>query len=143
MTAGVDFPGPDAETFRPRPVLLGLLIIAALALLGWAFYAAGPMDAVVAVVIAIILTTVAAVGWRRRLTVGPRGLLIGGIGGLRIVPWSEVVGLHLATSSRLGLTSTTIEIDLIDDDLLIFGRTDLGVDVADALVSLQHWWRAR
>lgn len=116
-------------------------MVAALAVLGWAVVAAGPLDRVVAVVIAIVLVAVAVLGWRRRLTVGPRGLLIGGISGVRIVPWSEVVGLHSATSSRLGLTSTTMEIDLVDDGLLVFGKTDLGVDVADALVALQNWWR--
>lgn len=141
MRAGSDFPGPDARTFRPRPAVLGILLVAALAVLGWAVVAAGPLDRVVAVVIAIVLVAVAVLGWRRRLTVGPRGLLIGGISGVRIVPWSEVVGLHSATSSRLGLTSTTMEIDLVDDGLLVFGKTDLGVDVADALVALQNWWR--
>ena len=52
-----------------------------------------------------------------------------------------MTGLHAATSRRLGLTSTTIEIDLVDDDLLVFGRTDLGVDTADALAALQNWRR--
>jgi len=141
MTTGSDFPGVGARTFRPRPALLGLLLAVACAVLGWAILAAGPLDRVVAVGTALALLTVAVIGWRRRLTVGPRGLLVGGISGARIVPWSDVTGLHAATSRRLGLTSTTIEIDLVDDDLLVFGRTDLGVDIADALAALQNWWR--
>jgi hypothetical protein len=123
--------------------LLGLVVAAAVAVLAWAIFAAGPLDRVVAVGTALALLTVAVLGWRRRLTVGPRGLLVGGVSGARIVPWSQVTDLHAATSRRLGVTSTTIEIDLVDDDLLVFGRTDLGVDVVDALAALQNWWRAR
>ena len=143
MTAGSDFPGVGARTFRPQPALLLLLVVAALAVLGWAIFSAGALDRVVAIGTALALVVVAVIGWRRRLTVGPRGLLVGGLGGARIVPWSDVVGLHAATSRRLGLTSTTIEIDLVDEDLLVFGRTDLGVDVAVALAALQNWWRTR
>jgi hypothetical protein len=123
--------------------LLGLLLAAALAAFAWAIFAAGPLDRVVAIGSALALSTVAVIGWRRRLTVGPRGLLVGGISGARIVPWSEVTDLHAATSKRLGLNSTTIEIDLVDEDLLVFGRTDLGVEVTDALTALQDWWPTR
>jgi hypothetical protein len=143
MTAGSDFPGAGARTFRPQPALLVVLVVAALAVLGWAIWSAGALDRVVAIGTALALVVVAVIGWRRRLTVGPRGLLVGSLSGARIVPWSDVVGLHAATSRRLGLTSTTIEIDLVDEDLLVFGRTDLGVDVAVALAALQNWWRTR
>ena len=81
MTTGSDFPGVGARTFRPRPALLGLLLAVACAVLGWAILAAGPLDRVVAVGTALALLTVAVIGWRRRLTVGPRGLLVGGISG--------------------------------------------------------------
>src|SRR4051794_26298702 len=115
MTVGSDFPGVGARTFRPRPALLVLLIVGALGVLGWAILAAAPLDRVVAIGTALALSMVALIGWRRRLTVGPRGLLVAGISGNRIVPWSDVTGLHAATSKRLGLTSVTIEIDLVDE----------------------------
>jgi hypothetical protein len=53
------------------------------------------------------------------------------------VPWSQVRGLDAARSQRLGIASTTIEIDLVDDDLLVFGRIDLGADPVDVLAELR------
>jgi hypothetical protein len=119
--------------------MLGVVLVGANAVAAWAVLGAQALDRVVAAVVAIVLATVVVVGWRRRLTVGPRGLVVSGISGSRIVPWSEVTGLHTATSSRLGITSTTLEIDLVDDDLLVFGRTDLGVDITVALDDLVIW----
>ena len=60
------------------------------------------------------------------------------------MPWSQVrePGTRRGTS-RLGLASTTIEIDLVDDDLLVFGRTDLGADPADVLAALRGWFADR
>ena len=95
-----------------------------------------PMDLVVGVVIAVVAAVLAVAGWRRRVVGGPRGLLICGFGGRRMIPWSQVRRMDTATSRRLGLASTTIEVDLIDDDLLIFGRTDLGADPEDVLAVL-------
>jgi hypothetical protein len=54
-----------------------------------------------------------------------------------LVPWSQVRGLAAARSQRLGIATTTIEIDLVDDDLLVFGRTDLGVDPVEVLAALR------
>lgn len=97
------------------------------------------MDLVVGVVIAVVLATISVAGWRRRVIGGPRGLLICTVSGQRMVPWSQVRAMDSVTNSRLGLTNTTIEIDLVDDDLLVFGRTDLGADPADVLATLRQW----
>jgi hypothetical protein len=105
----------------------------------WVVLTSNPMDLVVGVVIALVLAILAIAGWRRRLIGGPRGLLICGFGGRRMVPWSQVRRIDTATSRRFGLASTTIEVDLIDDDLLIFGRTDLGTDPDEVLAALREF----
>ncbi len=139
VTAGSDFPGPGSQTWRPKPMLVALAAAAAVAAAVWVVLTSDPMDLVVGVVIAVILVVLAVAGWRRRVIGGPRGLLICGFGGRRMVPWSQVRGIDTATSRRFGLASTTIEVDLIDDDLLIFGRTDLGADPEVVLAVLRDF----
>jgi hypothetical protein len=108
------------------------------AVLGWVLLlATDPLDRVVGVFIAAVIAAATAWASRRRLVGGPRGLLVGGLGGARLVPWSQVRGLAAARSQRLGIATTTIEIDLVDDDLLVFGRTDLGVDPVEVLAALR------
>ena len=133
------FPGPGARTWRPAPLLLAFGVAAVVAALAWALLSATTLDRLVAGVIALVLAAVTVIGARRRLIGGPRGLLISGVRGSRMVPWSQVRTLQAATSSRAGLTSTTLEIDLVDDDLLVFGRTDLGADPAAVLTVLRTW----
>jgi hypothetical protein len=138
VSLGSDFPGPGSRTWRPRRELLAVGCAAVAAVLCWVLLLAnGPMDRVVGVVIAAIVAGATVWAWRRRLIGGPRGLLIGGISGARLVPWSQVRGLDAARSQRLGIATTTIEIDLMDDDLLVFGRTDLGADPAEVLAALR------
>jgi hypothetical protein len=138
MSLGSDFPGPGSLTWRPRRELLAVGCAAVVAVVAWVLLlATDPMDRVVGVVIAAIVAAATVWAWRRRLLGGPRGLLIGGVGGARLVPWSQVRGLDAARSQRLGIASTTIEIDLMDDDLLVFGRTDLGADPIEVLAALR------
>jgi len=137
VSVGSDFPGPGSRTWRPRRELLVVGSAAVLGVLGWLLLATDPLDRAVGVVVAAVLASATTWAWRRRLVGGPRGLLIGGLGGSRLVPWSQVRGLDAARSQRLGIASTTIEIDLVDDDLLVFGRTDLGADPVDVLAELR------
>jgi len=141
MSLGSDFPGADARSWGPRPVLIGAGALTATAALIWAVLGSEPLDRVVAGAIAVTLAGLTVLGLRRRLVAGPRGLLISSIGGTRIVPWSQVRGLDARTSQRFGLLSTTMEIDMVDDDLVIFGRVDLGADPAEVLRELQRWYR--
>ena len=150
MILGSDFPGPGSRTWRPSPVLIALGVVAACAAVVWVVFTSNPMDLVVGVVIAVVLAVASVTGSRRRglpaaalrarrLTAGPRGLLVTRFGGQRLVPWSQVHAIRSATSSRLGLANTTLEIDLVDEDLLVFGRTDLGADPTEVLAALREW----
>jgi hypothetical protein len=139
VRVGSDFPGPGSRTWRPSPGLVALSAVAAAAAALWAVLTTSSMDLVVGAVLAVMLAAVSVAGWRRRLTGGPRGLLISGVSGSRMVPWSQVRTIQRASSRRLGLATTTIEVDLVDDDLLIFGRTDLGADPVEVLAVLRAW----
>jgi hypothetical protein len=141
VTGGSNFPGAGAVTWRPRPALLAVGFIGALAAVTWVVFTPNPLDRLTGGALAVALTAVTAIGWRRRLVGGPRGLLVGGWRGNRIVPWSDVRNVEGATSRRFGLSTATLEIDLQDDDLLVFGRTDLGTDPSEVLIALRAWWR--
>ncbi len=135
-----DFPGPGARTYRPRPALLiaGLAIAVIAGIV--AIFDTDPLDRVVAVTGALALLLGVLLGYRRRLVTGPRGLLVGGLGGTRIIPWSQVHDVSTVKTGRLGVSTSSIEIDLVDDSLLVFGRTDLGADPAEVADELTLWW---
>lgn len=139
VNLGSDFPGPGSRSWRPAPVLIAVGAVGTVVLSVWAVFTPAALDRLVAVVIAVVLAAICVIGWRRRLVGGPRGLLVGGIGGHRMIPWSQVRTLTAATNRRAGLTSITLEVDLVDDDLLVFGRTDLGADPAEVLAVLRSW----
>lgn len=139
VTLGSDFPGPGSLIWRPRPALVIASAVAAVAAVVWVVMTNSAMDRVAGAVIAVVLAALSVVGLRRRLVGGPRGLLVCGVSTRRIVPWSQVRTLASATSSRFGVTTTTIEIDLVDDDLIVLGRTDLGVDPDEVLAALREW----
>lgn len=141
MTAGTDFPGQGSRTWRPATALLvGVLLLAALGLVGAAL-PRDPLDRLVAGTLAVALLVVAGVARRRRLVGGPRGLLITGLTGTRMLPWSAVRGVECGKTKRMG--SATLEIDLVDDELLLFGRVELGADPAEVTAELAGWFAAR
>lgn len=138
VTSGTDFPGPGSRTWRPAvPLLAGLLLFAALAIAG-ALLLPASLDRVVAGTTGLVLLALAVVAGRRRLVGGPRGLLVCGVTGARLVPWSTVRGIECGKTKRMG--SATLEIDLVDDELILFGRFELGTDPADVAAELTGWY---
>ena len=137
VTIGSDFPGPGARTWRPPTTLIvGLVVLAGAAGVG-AGLLADPMDRLVTGAVGLVLLAVAAFAWRRRLVGGPRGLLIGGLTGARIVPWSTVRTIQCGRTRRMG--AATLEIELIDDELVVFGRFELGADPGTVHAALTEW----
>ncbi len=141
MTLGSDFPGRGSHTWRPLRPLLLLGAVGAAGAATWAILTTEPLDRLVAVFVAVVFAAVTAIGARRRLVAGPRGLLVHGIGSAQILPWSQIRSIRSARSAHLGISSSTIEIDTVDDDLLVFSRIDLGAEPADVLAVVSVWWR--
>ncbi len=135
-----DFPGAGSHSWRtPAPWLVALLVLAGAAITGAALLRE-PLDRIVTTLVGVTLLMVAVVGWRRRLVGGPRGLLIGGLTGTRIVPWSMVRRVECGRTKRMG--SATLEIDLADEELLLFGRVELGAEPEDVAATLHGWFDA-
>ena len=141
VISGTDFPGPGSRTWRPATALLVGLLVAAVAAVAGALLLTDPMDRFVAGAGAVVLVAGAAAGWRRRLVGGPRGLLVTGVTGRRLIPWSTVRAVRCGRTKRMG--SATLEIDLVDDDLLLFGRVELGTDPTDVADELAGWFTGR
>jgi hypothetical protein len=99
------------------PVQLGLAVVAAAALAGWA-----ARDLVAPV----------------RLAVDPEGVtVVRGFAGHHRLPWSAVERVTVDRRARLGLTSEVLEIDA-GESLHLFGRLDLGADPADVAEALHE-----
>lgn len=140
VTAGTDFPGPGYRVWRPARALVPMLLgLAGLAVVGTAL-PREPLDRIVAGAAAVGLLALAALAHRRRLVGGPRGLAIGRLGGTRLVPWSAVRAIECGRTKRMG--STTLEVDLVDEELLLFGKLELGADPAEVAADLAGWFPA-
>jgi hypothetical protein len=112
--------------------------------LAWALLTSAPEDRLVAWALVVFagFTLTMCLVMRRRLTLEPGRFLVRGPGGVRRYPWSAVTGVEVVRRSRLGVASTTLEIDLDDDGLLIFGRFDLGADPAEVAEVVRGRWLA-
>ncbi len=140
MDKSADFPGPGAQEWQPtRVIAAGAGVVAAFAV-GWAASAAG-MDQVVAGAVAVVTVAVLLLTARRRLTAGPAGIAVRGVFSTRRWLWSDVEAVALATQQRLGLTSTTVELDL-GEEVLVFGRFDLDADPQAVHDALLRWYTA-
>ena len=134
------FPGAGSRSWGPRPLLIGAGAVTAVLVGVYAVLSVSPLERLVAGAICLVLLAATFAGYRRRVVAGPGGLLIRGLTGTRTVQWWQVKDLSLGATRRLGAASATIEVDLHDEDLLIFGRTELGTDPAEVLPTLRRWW---
>lgn len=141
VTAETDFPGSGARTWRPATALvIGLLVFGVAAVVATVL-PREPLDRVITGLVAAVLLTIAAGEWRRRLRGGPRGLVIVGLTGSRLVPWSTVREVRTGRTKRMG--AATLEIDLLDDELIVLGQRELGTDPAAVAAVLQPWFADR
>ncbi len=133
------------ETWGVRPPVFVGCAAAALLGIGWAVLAGLPTDRFVActLVLFALVAALAFLPMRRRLTVDRNGLVVRGPGGTRRVGWAMVTGIEVVRRSRLGVGSSTVEVDLADDGLIVLGRFDLGADPEDVARVLKEHWRNR
>lgn len=130
----------SAVGFGPSRGLLVVAAVAGLAAVAGAVVAAEPTDRLVLLAVAATLLALAAVGLRigHRLTVGPQGVVVRGVTGSRTLPWADIVRVTAPSRRRMGLASTTLEIEVAEDELLLFGRLDLGTDPERVTAVLQE-----
>jgi len=77
-----------------------------------------------------------------RLRLDPDGVVaVRGYAGRRAFPWSVIESVRLDSRLRLGIRAEAIELDA-GDDILVFGATDLGVPVREAVRTVERF-RAR
>ena len=124
------------------PAVCGLLCLVSVV---WVILTDSPEDRLVAGA-GVCVTAIAGallLTMRQRLIAGPDGLAVRGPGGIRRYPWGRIVSINAPSRRRRGLASTSLEIELDDDALLIFGGTELGgADPADVVTALRRWWPA-
>lgn len=139
VDGSADFPGPGARSWRPsRLIPLVAALIAAGAVV-WCGLSTGT-DRLFAAGVALVAAAAVLLAVRRRVTAGPAGVAVQGLTGTRRWLWSDLEAIAVATQQRLGLTTTTLELDL-GDDIVVLGRIDLDDDPATVHDMLLRWYR--
>lgn len=136
-------PEPQWQRWGVRPAVPVVTGVLAVAFLGWLLLAASdPEDRLVAgtgVGLSLVATAV-LLSMRVRLVAGASGFTVRGPAGVRNVAWSQVAAISAPTRRRRGLASTSVELDLDDDGLIVLGKTELGADPVDVAEALRRWW---
>ena len=143
MSASDESPGhARGQTWGVRPLLPAAVAVLSAVFLIWLFVASAPEDRLVAGA-CVCLSAIAAallVTMRHRLTAYPDAFVIRGPAGSREVTWDRVVSISAPQRRRRGLSSTSVEIELDDEALILFNRTELGTDPAEVATALHGWW---
>ncbi|MET3805880.1 hypothetical protein ABIB25_002888 [Nakamurella sp. UYEF19] len=136
--------GSNLQVWGVRSLIPAIGGLLCLAFAGWLIVAGSPEDRLVAgagvcvsaIASAILLTM------RQRLIADDDGFTLRGPVGARHVTWGQVVAISSPTRRRRGLASTSVELDLDDDGLIVLGKTELGADPVDVAQDLRQWWTA-
>jgi len=132
------------QVWGVKPIAPALLGVLCAGFLLWLVLATSPEDKLVAGA-GVCLSAIAAallLTMRQRLTAYRDAFAVRGPFGAREVHWATVTAISAPTRRRRGLASTSLEIELDDDGLLVFSRTELGTDPTDVAAALRRWWRA-
>ena len=125
------------------PVVAGVLAVGAVV---WALTAGQPEDRIVAGAAAVLLFIVglAAARFTERLRADERGLRIRTLRGVRSYTWPELTDVRATGRSRPGRRrgGASVDIDLADDTLMVFGRWELGSDPVEVTEALRARWLA-
>lgn len=136
--------------FKPLVVAGCALGAALLAVAALVFSSAE--DRLVGAVAAVVvgLAGLAALAMRHRLRVDAEGLRVRGPFRTRCYPWARITSISAPTRRRRGLSSVSVEIEMATavtpeedtaaEDLLVFGRLELGADPAQVAAALRTRW---
>jgi hypothetical protein len=128
--------GPDHRV----TALAGIGLVVALALAVVGDDPAGRLLAIIAVVV-LLAYVVSDLVFRPRLTASGEGVIIRAPTTRAALPWSDVERIHADTRLRLGLRSTTLEIDA-GSTLVVLSRRALGAD-PETVAELVNAFRPR
>jgi hypothetical protein len=133
---------PRVWGVRPQVPALAGALFAAFAI--WLSVADSQQDRLVAAAGAVLMAVSAALllTMRRRLTVDPVGVTLRGPTGSRHLRWDQVVAINAPTRRRRGLASTSVELDLENDGLIVLSKTELGADPGAVAEELRRFRRS-
>ena len=124
--------------WSPRPALVGVGWLAALALLASTVFAGSAQTRLFTGVATIAFALAAGYGTllRPKLHADPAGLVVRLLGGRLRLPWYSTK-ITLSQTRRLGRTVTLLELDgrdeLGEEQLVVLGWLELGADPQDVL----------
>jgi hypothetical protein len=129
---------PSVHRWCTRPLLLVIAWLGAFVSLAWCVLDDGdPPGRLLIGVTAVVLAVAAFAGTRARprLTADPGGIAIGGLNGMTVYAWPQVLDVKIARTRRLGREVSTLEIETfgpgerdVGERLHVFGRLELGAD---------------
>lgn len=133
--------GVDPVAWGPRRAWQGGAAAVGAVALAWVVIAPNTEDRLVAGVLALVSVAV-VLGWQRlrvRLAADADGLTVGTLFARRRLAWSRVNQVRAVPAGRFGRRVFVVEIearrgdstDPLDDELFVFGASDLGADPAD------------
>ncbi len=123
--------GPRPGAFAFGGVLLATGVL-------WMMVAGSFGDRIVAGAVMVVVLGMMFAGWRMRdrLRASVTGIVVGSVSGTREIPWSRIRRVEVVGRKRMGTVNHSLEIDLDNDELLVFGRMDLGRDPAEVATEL-------
>jgi Bacterial PH domain len=126
---------PTIATFRPSRLVAGLLLLVGLGFVVlWRTTAADPVGHLLYGVAIVFVAAVAATDllWSPRLAVTPSGVAVRSPTRSGRYPWPAIDAIRVDRRRRLGITQTSLEIDL-GEDLIVLSQRALGKDPTDVL----------
>ena len=135
-------PDPAALTWSPRPALVVLAWVLAVALLVLAVAESAPEGRILAGIatIAMVLFAVFGTVARPRLRADGDGVAVRRLGGTTRWSWPQLT-VRVSRTRRLGRESSLLELDAVDSDgdehLIVLGWLDLGADPVEVAAALR------
>lgn len=144
----MDADGPhDSRTWSPRPALVAVTWVLALATLAYTVFSADPIGRLVTGVATIGLGVFAVYGTvaRPRLLADAHGVEIRRLSGRQRLPWGTM-RISVSSTRRFGRSVSLLELDTDNDEdpdggLIVLGWLDLGTEPEQVAAALRAYWR--
>jgi hypothetical protein len=143
----MDEAGPDgARTWSPRPALVAMAWVLAVATLAYTVFSGDPIGRLVTGVATIGLGLAAVFGTvaRPRLLADERGVEIRRLLGRQRLAWGTM-RISVSSTRRFGRSVSLLELDTDDEEdpdggLIVLGWLDLGTEPEQVAAALRAYW---